>query len=139
MQVSELLKGYIQRNIRNFVSLYEDSKKMSYWELLKKVYFNREAWWDKGDKIFVGEDIMGNKYWETTKYTEHGTFIFNFLNSIFFNLCFIVQVVNAGLNLQANVVAFLTLVIFPQNGTCGFTASVISHQHKAKLKVWIVL
>jgi len=64
------MSSYFQGFLKSKISLIQDFKQMGVWETLKKVYQLREAWWEKGNKILVGSDKYGNKYWETTEPTE---------------------------------------------------------------------
>ncbi|KAL9652559.1 hypothetical protein ABK040_000128 [Willaertia magna] len=62
--------GYLKTLINTKLSLLDDFKKYGYWETLKKLFILREVWWEKQNKVLVGVDKLGNKYWETTEPTE---------------------------------------------------------------------
>ncbi|KAF0976815.1 hypothetical protein FDP41_004110 [Naegleria fowleri] len=64
--MSQYFRGFWQSKL----SLLNDFKQFGVMETLKKAFKLREAWWEKGDKVLVGVDKYGNKYWETTKPTE---------------------------------------------------------------------
>lgn len=62
------------RSARYKASLLNDVKEYGAMEAMKKFMKMRESWFEKGDKVLVGQDKYGNKYWECKGYTEHGKF-----------------------------------------------------------------
>eukprot|EP01012_Entosiphon_sulcatum_P003260 TRINITY_DN10981_c0_g1_i1.p2 TRINITY_DN10981_c0_g1~~TRINITY_DN10981_c0_g1_i1.p2 ORF type:complete len:265 (-),score=46.46 TRINITY_DN10981_c0_g1_i1:43-837(-) len=46
---------------------YKDLKVLGFLRWWGKILHLAEAWFEKGDKILVGEDPSGNKYWQSTR------------------------------------------------------------------------
>jgi NADH:ubiquinone oxidoreductase subunit len=66
------LKNFLREIIFRKTNFFVDVRKYGLWPTIKKYYVQREAWWEKEDKVLAGVDKYGNEYWYTTKPTEIG-------------------------------------------------------------------
>ena len=62
--------GNLVRIVYRRFLLLRDIKQYGFMPTFKRVAQLREVWAEKGNKILVGEDEYGNKYWTTTDSTE---------------------------------------------------------------------
>lgn len=56
-----------------FKDIFKELRQYGFRSMFWKIQFLREAWWEKRNKVKVGEDKYGNTYWMTTKPTDFGT------------------------------------------------------------------